>query len=80
VKRLTESTITVALPRPGSYQLDIRYSPYLFAPMTCVTKAADGMTRLTVLHAGTVKMAFTVSAAGALAALTGSHSTCSKEG
>ncbi len=38
------------------------------------------MTQLHVRHAGTVKMSFTVSASGALSALTGSRSTCSSEG
>ena len=73
---MTESTITLALPRPGRYQLGIRYTPYLAAPMACVSEASDGMTVLTSPSAGTVKVAFSVSASGALAALTGSRTTC----
>ena len=76
VKALTGSTITLALSRPGQYKIEIRYSPYLFAPKSCVTEGSDGMTVLTAPSAGTVKVAFTVSAAGALAALTGSGTTC----
>ena len=76
VKALTESTITLRLTEPGQYKLGIRYSPYFFAPQSCVTEASNGMTVLTAPHAGTVKVAFTVSAAGALAALTGSRTTC----
>jgi hypothetical protein len=79
VKRVTESTITLALSRPGSYRLDIRYSPYLGAPRSCVSEAKDGMTVLKAPSAGTVKLTFNVSASGALAALTGSRTTCSKE-
>ena len=76
VSALTESTITLALARPGAYELGIRYTPYLVAPGSCVTEAKDGMTVLTVPDAGTMKVGFTVSAAGALAALTGSDTTC----
>ena len=80
VKALTGSTITLRLHRPGQYRLEIRYSPYLFAPESCVTEGRDGMTVLTAPSAGTVRVAFTVSAAGALAALTGSRTTCPATG
>ncbi len=76
VEKVTESTITLALPRPGRYQLGIRYTPYLAAPSACVTEASNGMTVLTTPTAGTVKVAFSVSATGAIAALTGSRTTC----
>jgi hypothetical protein len=76
VKKVTGSTITLALPRPGRYQLGIRYTPYLAAPAACVTEAKNGMTVLTTPTAGTVKVAFSVSATGAIAALTGSRTTC----
>jgi hypothetical protein len=76
VDALTESTVTLTLKQPGSYQLGIRYSPYFFAAKSCVTEAKNGMTVLTAPHAGKVRVAFTVSAAGAVAALTGSHTTC----
>ncbi|HEY4347437.1 MAG TPA: hypothetical protein VGM80_07595 [Gaiellaceae bacterium] len=81
VTAMTESTVTLSLTQPGNYKLGIRYSPYLLAPDgSCVTEGADGMTVLTAPHAGTVRVAFTVSAGGALAALTGRHTTCSKDG
>jgi hypothetical protein len=76
VDEITESTITLSLSRSGTYKLRIRYSPYFFAPKSCVTEDRNGMTELNAPHAGRVKVAFTVSAAGALAALTGSHTTC----
>jgi hypothetical protein len=78
VDKVTESTITLALPQPGRYQLGIRYTPYLAAPQACVSEAKDGMTVLTAPDAGQVKVAFSVSATGALAALTGSRTTCAK--
>jgi hypothetical protein len=80
VSALTASTITLALARPGAYELGIRYTPYLVAPGGCVTQAKDGMTVVTVPDAGTVKVGFSVSAAGALAALTGSDTTCPATG
>ena len=76
VEALTESTVTLRLTRPGSYQLGIRFTPYLHAHASCVTEAEDGMTVLTAPHAGTVRLAFRVSTSGALAALTGSKTTC----
>jgi hypothetical protein len=76
VDRVTEQTITLALTRPGRYQLGIRYTPYLGTKDGCVSEAKDGMTVLTAPAAGRVKVAFNVSATGALAALTGSRTTC----
>jgi hypothetical protein len=78
VRAMTENTITVRLSEPGSYHLGIRYTPYLVSPQSCVTESSDGMTLLTAPRAGTMKIAFSVSASGALAALTGSRTTCAK--
>ena len=75
---LTESTVTLRLSRPGTYHLGIRYTPYLRSPLGCVSESKDGMTVLTAPQAGTVKLAFSVSTRGALAALTGRKTTCSK--
>ncbi len=58
---MTENTITLRLSEPGSYHLGIRYTPYLVSPESCVTESKDGMTLLTVPHAGTMKIAFSVS-------------------
>ena len=76
VEALTESTVTLHLTRPGTYQLGIRYTPYLHAHASCVTESKNGMTVLTAPHAGTVRLAFRVSTSAALAALTGSRTTC----
>jgi hypothetical protein len=76
VAALTESTITLELSRPGRYHVGIRYTPYLRSPLSCVSEAKDGMTVLTAPYAGTVKLRFDLSTKGAIAALTGSRSTC----
>jgi hypothetical protein len=76
VDSLTESAIALTLPQAGSYELGIRYSPYMRAPHSCVTETKDGMTVLTVSRPGRLKVQFSVSASGALAALAGRRTTC----
>jgi len=71
--------ITVSLPRAGVYRIAIHYSPYFTAAGACVEETGDGMSELAVPHAGTVRIAFTESVAGALAALTGRKPACSAE-
>jgi len=78
VTAITESTITLRLSQPGTYQVGIRFTPYLHAHASCVTEAKDGMTVLSAPHAGRVKLAFRVSPSAALAALTGSRTTCAE--
>ena len=80
VSAITESTVTLQLSRPGTYQVGIRFTPYLPAHASCVTESKDGMTVLSAPHGGTVKLAFRVSPSAALAALTGSKTTCAEEG
>jgi hypothetical protein len=79
VTALTETTVKLKLSIPGSYHLGIRYSPYLRTPNGCVTEANDGMTTLTSPTAGKVNVTFSMSAKGALDALTGSKTTCSSD-
>ena len=77
VEALTESTVTLRLTRPGTYQLGIRYTPVPPRRMRAASRESkNGMTVLTAPHAGTVRLAFSVSTSGALAALTGSRTTC----
>jgi hypothetical protein len=78
VVRLTESTITLFLPRAGTYRVDVRYSPYLAPPRACISESKDGMIRLHARRGGLVKLRFAVTTAHALAALDGSRTTCSK--
>jgi hypothetical protein len=76
VTALTESAITLDLPRPGDYRVDVRYSPYLAPRRACISETKSGMILLHARHAGVVKLRFAVTTAHALAALGGSHSTC----
>jgi len=78
VDSLTESTITLRLSLPGRYHLGIRYTPYLRSPRTCISESKDGMTILNAPRAGTIELRFSLTTKGALAALTGSRTTCSK--
>lgn len=75
VLRLTPATVTLALPRAGTYALSIRYSPYWHPSAGCVTRAADGMTVLTAPR-GDVRLRFAVNADSLVAAGTGSSSAC----
>ncbi len=79
VETLSESAITLRLSQPGRYHIGIRYTPYLRSPLSCVSEAKDGMTLLSAADAGTVKLRFSLSTKGALAALTGSRTTCKGE-
>ena len=80
VESLSESAITVRLSQPGRYKVGIRYTPYLRSPRSCVSEAKDGMTVLTAPRAGTIELRFAVTTKGALAALTGSRTTCQSPG
>jgi hypothetical protein len=67
VLALTATRITLSLPRPGSYRLAVRYSPYWSAESACLSSRSDGMTTVTARHAGRLELRFHVSAAQALA-------------
>jgi hypothetical protein len=76
VASLAVSTVKLRLHSPGTYALDIRYSPYLVTSSGCLAQGSNGMTTLVVPQAGTVKVAFQISAGAALAALTGDRDQC----
>jgi hypothetical protein len=78
VAAITESTVTLRLSRPGTFHVGIRFTPYLHAHASCVTESKDGMTVLSAPQPGIVKLAFHVSPSAALAALTGSKTTCAE--
>jgi hypothetical protein len=56
---------------PGTYRVKLRWSPYWRASSGCVSKAKDGMTFLTVRHAGLVELGFRLSVGGSLQTLAG---------
>ena len=75
VLRLTPASVTLALPRKGTYGLSIRYSPYWHPSVGCVRRTESGMTRLTAPR-GVVRLRFVVNAGSLVAAGTGSSSAC----
>ncbi|HZQ02698.1 MAG TPA: hypothetical protein VFA88_01625 [Gaiellaceae bacterium] len=79
VLALTDSTILLRLARAGTYRLALHYSPYLAAPGACMRATADGMIELQNRRPGVLKLAFTVTASRALAAIAGSHSSCGEK-
>jgi hypothetical protein len=74
VLSMSESRIVVAVPRPGTYRLAVRWSRYWRPSAGCVARTKDGMTRLTLGRAETVRLSFSPSAGRALSALTGAAS------
>jgi hypothetical protein len=67
VLRLTATRIKLDLPRPGTYRLAVRYSPYWRAENACLLKRLDGMTTVEARAAGPLELSFHVSARRALA-------------
>ena len=63
--------IVAVFDAPGSYRVKVRWSPYWRASSGCVSKTADGMTRLSVRHAGLVELAFGLTVGRGLATLAG---------
>ncbi len=80
VVALSQTEIDLQVRSAGSYRVSVRYSPYFAASGACITKTKDGMTLLNVRHAGRVRLAFAVTPGRALAALTGSDSSCPEAG
>jgi hypothetical protein len=76
VLSLGDSSIVLSLARPGTYRVAVNYSPYMSAPNACVRESPAGMIDLTAQRAGVLRLAFTVTAAHALAAIAGSRSSC----
>jgi len=76
VLALHNSTLTLALHRPGSYDVALSYSPYLSAPGVCVSRRANGMVSLTTDDAGVVRLAATFDFAKALDAVTDVTRAC----
>lgn len=66
-----QDRITVALDRPGRYRIATNWSPYWRTAAGCIWKGTDGTVRLSVAHAGVVRLHLSVNAQGALAALEG---------
>ena len=63
--------MVVSVAQPGRYRVATSWSPYWQASGACLARGNDGMIRLVARRAGTVKLAFDVSAGAALATLAG---------
>jgi hypothetical protein len=72
------SRIVAVVDAPGSYRVKVRWSPYWRASSGCVSKTHDGMTRLSVPHAGLVELGFRLSVGRSLQTLAGlsPHQRC----
>ena len=73
---MTESRITAALPRRGTYRIAIRWSPYWHVSRGCIAKGTDGMLRVAARRPGAVRLAFHVNATRALEELAGQQPRC----
>jgi hypothetical protein len=76
VLSLRESSVVLSLSRPGTYRVAVRYSPYMAAPNACIRESNDGMINLEAQRSGVLTLAFKVTASHALAAISGSRSSC----
>jgi hypothetical protein len=65
------SRIVAVVDAPGTYKVKVRWSPYWRASSGCVSKTPDGMTRLSVPHAGLVELGFRLSVGRSLQTLAG---------
>jgi hypothetical protein len=58
VLSLSQTRLVLKMGAGGTFRLALRYSPYWEASAGCVAQDKNGMTRLTVPHAGVVSVAF----------------------
>ena len=63
--------LSLSLGGVGRYRVAVKFSPYWHTSQGCVSRAPDGMTRLTVPRAGRVDLSFNVNVHRGLEALTG---------
>jgi len=71
VRALGFATISLAVPKPGSYRLAVTYTPYWRSKTACLEPTTDGMTRLVVRRPGVVRVHFGVTPVRALETIVG---------
>ena len=76
ITSFTATGRVLKLARPGTYRVALHYSPYLEAKGACVSETPDGMIGLQAGRSGVLKLAFTVTASHAIAAISGSRNSC----
>jgi hypothetical protein len=76
VLALRSASILIEVQGAGSYHLALRYTPYWSAPGACITETSNGLIDLQAARGGVIPLTFGVTASSALAALTGTRSSC----
>jgi hypothetical protein len=71
LSRMDESSIVASVGRGGTYRIAVRFSRYWQTSAGCLARTADGMISLTVPQPGSIRLRFSPTAGGALAALAG---------
>jgi hypothetical protein len=75
VLALRATRLVMQVDAPGRYRVAVRFSPYWRTFQGCVSKAPDGMTRLSAFRAGRIELEFEVNVHRGLEALTGTTPT-----
>jgi hypothetical protein len=70
--------LVVAVGAPGTYRVRVRWSPYWHASTGCVSRARDGLTRITTRETGLIELRFGVSVTRGLQTLAGTIPGCSR--
>ncbi|HET7127988.1 MAG TPA: hypothetical protein VFJ93_02815 [Gaiellaceae bacterium] len=70
--------LVVAVGAPGTYRIRVRWSPYWHSSNGCVSRAPDGLTRITTRETGLIELRFGVSVKRGLQTLTGTIPGCSR--
>jgi hypothetical protein len=73
---LDYDSIRIAVPKRGTYRLNISFAPYWHTKAGCLRPSGDGMTEVTVRRPGIVRLGFAVTATRALAAIVGDGADC----
>ena len=80
VTTIGDSNLTLLVAQPGRYRLALRFTPYLTATDACLSETPNGMTIVHATRGGLIDLNFNLSASGALAAISGSHTSCPEPG
>ena len=76
VLALGYASLRIKIPTPGSYRVNVSYSPYWHTTAGCFRQTKDGMTELQAQREGVYVLRFAVTATRALEALVGRSTTC----
>jgi hypothetical protein len=70
--------LVTSVDAPGTYRVRIRWSPYWHSSTGCVSRTADGLTKITTHETGLIELRFGVSVRRGLQTLAGTIPGCSK--